>query len=121
MSNNRRAGRIYLKVDGVRYDAKGNFSYSLGTPKRSAIVGADKVHGFSEEPQVPYIEGEITDSRDLDLRKLTEVVDATVTLELGNGKVISLRDAWYAAEGKGESKEGNIAVRFEGMDAEEVR
>ncbi|WP_341893884.1 phage tail tube protein [Ferrovibrio terrae] len=121
MTKNRRAGRIYLKVDGVRYDAKGSFSYNLGAPKRTAIVGADKVHGFSEEVQVPYIEGEITDSPDFDLRKFTEIDGATITLELGNGKVISLREAWYAAEGKGETKEANIEVRFEGLDAEEVR
>jgi predicted heme/steroid binding protein len=63
MSNNpnRRAGRIYFKVDGTQYDAKGSFSYNLGADKRDGIVGADGVHGYKAMPQVPFIEGAVTD------------------------------------------------------------
>lgn len=117
----RRAGIIYLKIDGEIYDAKGSFSYNLGKPKRDAIVGTDGVHGFKEAPQVPYIEGEITDHPSLSLERLVTTEDATVTLELGNGKIIVLRQAWYAGEGTGQSEEANIGVRFEGMSGEEIR
>jgi hypothetical protein len=82
-------------------------------------VGADAVHGYKEVPQVPFIEGKITDSSDLDLAELCDVVDATVTLELANGKVIVLRDAWYAGEGTVDTDEGEIGVRFEGKSADE--
>ena len=40
-TNNRRAGIIYVKVDGKQYDAKGAYTYNLGKPKRDAIIGAD--------------------------------------------------------------------------------
>jgi hypothetical protein len=116
----RRAGLISFKVSGKSYDAKGSFSYNLGAPKRDAILGADTVHGFSEAPQVPYIEGQITDRVDLDLKALLQMEDETVTLRLGNEKTIALSNAWYAAEGKGETEQGNIEVRFEGLSAEEV-
>ena len=53
-TNNRRAGRIYFKVDGTQYDAKGKFSYNLGLDKREAIVGADGVHGYKSTPQVAH-------------------------------------------------------------------
>lgn len=118
---NRRGGVIYFKVDGAQYDAKGSFTYNLGKAKREAIVGADAVHGYKETIQPPYIEGEITDRSTLDLAKFVTLDGATITLELGNGKVISLRDAWYAADGNVETEEGNIQVRFEGLGAEEVR
>lgn len=114
------AGLIFIKVDGVQYRAKGNYTYNLGKPKREGVAGADGVHGYKETPQIPFIEGEITDSKDLDLSKFLEIDGATVTLELGNGKVILLRDAWNASEGTGNTEEGNISVRFEGMSAEEV-
>lgn len=117
----RRGGIIFVKVDGVQYDAKGEFSYNIGAPKRSAIAGADVVHGFSEEVQVPFIEGEITDRQSLALLDLLTVKNATVTLELANGKVISLREAWFAGEGTVKTKEGNIAARFEGIKGEEVK
>ena len=85
-NTNRRSGTIYLRIDGTQYDARGSFTYSLGPPKREAIVGPDGVHGYKEMPQVPYIEGEIVDSRDLDLAALQGVTESTVTLEPRDGQ-----------------------------------
>ncbi|SDI55384.1 phage tail tube protein [Pseudomonas abietaniphila] len=117
---NRIGGIIALKVNGDIYFAKGNFTYNLGKPKREGVVGADTVHGYKETPQVPFIEGEITDRQELSLEDLVTLDDATITLELSNGKVITLSEAWFAGEGTGNTEEGNIACRFEGMSAEEV-
>lgn len=116
----RRAGLIQLQVNGESQDAKGSFNYNLGRPKREAIIGADAVHGFRETPQVAFIEGEITDRGTLDLAKLVTTEDATVTLTLANGKVVVLREAWWAGEGTVATEEANIAVRFEGAGAEEI-
>lgn len=118
--SNRRGGIMYLKVNGEIYDAKGSFTYNLGKPKNEAILGADGVHGYKSTPQVPFIEGEITDRASLDLAGLCEIDNATITLELANGKVVTLRDAWFAGDGTGNTEEGNIGVRFEGLSADEV-
>lgn len=115
------AGIIAVKVNGEQLLAKGNFTYNLGKPKREGVVGADTTHGFKEVPQIAFIEGEITDRSDVSLESLVMTKDATVTLELGNGKVIVLREAWYAAEGTFNTEEGNGQVRFEGMSAEEIQ
>ncbi len=112
-TNNRRAGRIFLKVDGTQYDAKGDFSYNLGSPSREAIVGADGIHGYKETPQVAFIEGAVTDSPDINLQELLESDNITVTLELANGKTIVLSNAWFAGEGGVTTGEAEIAVRFE--------
>lgn len=119
--SNRLAGIISVKINGNIKLAKGNWTYNLGLPKRDAIVGADTTHGYKELPQVAFIEGEITDQSDLDVKALLQTDDSTITLELANGKVILLRNAWYAGEGNVQTEEANIAVRFEGMSAEEVR
>lgn len=116
----RRAGIIQVQVNGEVYQAKGDWSYNLGRPMRQAIVGADTIHGFRETPQVAFIEGEITDLQTLELATLLELEDATVTVRLANGKMIALREAWFAAAGTGNTQEGNIAVRFEGASAEEI-
>lgn len=121
MSNLRRAGTIYLKVDGRQYDAKGSFTYNLGVEKRTAIVGADRVHGYSAMPQAPFVEGIVTDAGDLDLEQLLKADGVTLTLELANGKTVVLRDAWYAGEGNVTTEQGEIAVRWEGIAAQEVR
>ena len=119
-TRNRRAGIIYLSVDGDQHDAVGNFSYNIGAFKREGVPGATGVNGFMERVQIPYIEGEITDSSDLSLETLVNIEEATATLELGNGKVIVLREAWYAADGQGQTERGNLQVRFEGISGEEI-
>ena len=119
-NKNRRAGVLYVRIDGQQYDAKGDFTYRLGYPKREGMMGPDRVHGYKEMPQIPFIEGEITDARDLKLQELQNLTESTMTLELANGKSIVLRDAWYAADGDIGTEEGNIQVRFEGMSAEEI-
>lgn len=120
MATQRRAGLIQLQVNGEIYDAKGSFSYNLGKPKPEAIVGSDGIHGFKETPQVAFIEGAITDRGSFDLAALVSGRDQTVTLTLGNGKVIVLRDAWFAGDGTASSEEAEIAVRWEGANGEEI-
>lgn len=120
MAINRRAGIMFLLINGVQYDAKGNFTYNLGQPKRDAIVGPDRVHGYKELPQVPMIEGEITDSGSLKVKDLLNIEEATIHLKIANGKSFILRQAWYAGEGNIQTEEGNIEVKFEGMSGEEI-
>jgi hypothetical protein len=116
----RRGGLIQLQVAGVSQEAKGNFTYNLGRPKRETIVGSDGVHGFKETPQPSFIEGEITDRGSLDLGAFVGSEGVTVTLGLANGKTIVLKDAWYCGDGTGNSDEGNIAIRFESKLGEEI-
>jgi hypothetical protein len=109
-----RAGILYLQVNGKMYDAKGEFEYNLGLPKRTSIVGADGVHGFCEEPQESYISGAITDAPELSLDDLVKIKDATATLSLANGKTILIPGATYAGEGTVKTKEAEIGVKFIG-------
>lgn len=118
--NQRVGGIIDLKVNGQVQNAKGAFTYNIGSNKRTGVAGADVVHGYTETVQVPYIEGEITDRQTLNLRDLLDMTDGTVVLGLANGKSIVLRNAWYAGEGEGNTEEGAIGVRWEGLSAEEV-
>jgi hypothetical protein len=113
-------GIIEVKINGDIMSAKGNWTYNLGKPKREAVSGSDVIHGYKEIPQVAFIEGEITDKGDLDLSAVVQTVDATIYMRLANGKLIALRSAWFAGEGTGNTEEGNVAVRFEGLSAEEV-
>lgn len=115
-------GKIFVKADGFQFDAKGQFEYNLGADKRDVVLGHDGVHGHKALPQEPYISGEITDNYDLDLKNdVLNIEDATITLELYNGKTIVLRQAFYSGEGTVQTEEGNIAVRFTGISAAEVK
>ena len=113
-------GIITLKTDGRVYNAKGNFTYDTGEPMREAVVGHDRVHGFKELPKVAFIEGEITDTKKLDTQELANLTNVTVSLKLANGKIVVLRQAWYANALEGNTEEGNLSVRFESDKGEEI-
>lgn len=113
-------GIIQIAADGVNFDAKGEFSHNLGAPLRKGLAGADRVHGYTETVQVPFIEGKITDTSRLNKKDLLNIKNATVTFVTPNGKTVMLRDAFYAGEGTFTSGEGEGDLRFEGFDAEEI-
>ena len=117
---NRRAGTLSFQVNGTIFDIVADVTYNLGSPKREALVGADRVHGYKEMPQVAFIEGETRDAGDLDVAQLQNFTDATITMPIANGKVIMYREAWYAADGDIGTENANIQFRFESMSAEEV-
>ena len=114
MAENRRGGTMFFKVDSVLRDAKGNFTYNLGAPKRNPLHSSDnRTIGYNETPQTPMVEGEITDQGDLVLADFREPDGrTTITIELANGKVVSFRNAWYAGDGNVQTEEGNIQVLF---------
>lgn len=114
-------GKIFIKANGFQYKAKGNWTYNLGKDKQEKIVGMDGVHGTKVTPQVPFIEGTITDSGNISAEELLELSDATIILELANNKIISLSGADFAGEGNITTEEGEIEARFEGDQAEEIR
>lgn len=114
-------GIIEFKANGNLFSAKGSFTYNLGQAKRDPVIGHDSVHGYKELPQAPRIEGAITDRSDLDLQALLNLQNATVTLTLANGKIIVLREAFYAGEGDVTTEEGEIQALFHGTSAEEIR
>lgn len=116
-------GIIQLKVNGEYLNAKGSFTYGYGYETRTTIKGSDKIHGYSSEVGVPFVEGEITDDGELSMALIAGIVDGTITLELGNGKIFALYEAWSVnPDGmSGQTEESNIAVRFEGKRAKEIR
>ncbi len=114
-------GQIFIKADGFQFDVKGQFEYNLGQVKRDPVIGHDGHHGFKAMPQEAYIAGEFTDNADLNLKDdLLNIEDATITLELYNGKVIVLRGAYFSGSGNIQTEEANIEVRFTGESASEV-
>ena len=113
-------GIIRVTVDGSEVRAKGDFTWNLGVNKREAVIGAGYVHGYKETPQVAMIEGEVTDTSDLDLIAMMSVTDSTVILELPDSKSIVLRSAYYASEGEGTTAEGAVKVKWESPSPAEV-
>lgn len=112
-------GLLSLTIGGVRRKAKGNFKYNIGDTMKTAVLGADEVHGYSEKPQTPFIEGEITLTPDMVETDITSIRNDEVFLEVA-GRTYVLHEAWFASEGDVETEEGNMGIKFEGMSMERV-
>ena len=110
------AGPFTLTVDGKVYNAKGSFTYSGQKSVRDALQNSkhDTI-GYYSEPKTPFIEGVITDSGDLDEAALItgDNIEA-IQLELANGKVFTLSDAWFAGESDITTEQGEIPVKWQG-------
>lgn len=113
MANKVVGGLLALKLDGAVYSAVGSFTFNQGLPVRTSLIGATGVDGYSQAPQAAFIEGEIRDGSEIDLAKLVQADEITVSLELANGKTFVLSQARYIGEGTGNTAESNFPVRFE--------
>lgn len=78
------------------------------------------MHGYSELPRVPYIEGDVSTVPALSVIAVEQIVNATVTAELANGRTYVLREAWTKAAFELNTREGHFRVRFEGTACDEI-
>ena len=114
------AGVAFLKVDGNQYPLRGNFMVSPTSVERAGVAGQDYVHGFSELPRVPFIEGDVTLDPQLMMEDVEAVIESTVTAELANGNVYVLREAWCKSAFDLNTHDGLVRIRFEGISCDEV-
>ncbi|TXH34064.1 MAG: phage tail protein [Rhodospirillaceae bacterium] len=120
MADNRIAGVCYLKADGQQFALKGDLTINIDKVTRTGVAGADRVHGFTETVNIPFISGTVSLTSDLSIEKLQEMTDVTVVAELANGKSYILRNAWSAESRELNASEGQTPVRFEGKSGEEL-
>jgi hypothetical protein len=93
---NRLAGTCYLTVDGM-----------------------DRIHGYSEKPNVPHIGGTIRDMGNLSVAALNAMTNVTVVAELANGKTIIGRNMWTVETQTAKSADATIDVKWEGLEVTE--
>lgn len=114
------AGIAYVYVDGRTLPLRGGFTVSPSALERTGIAGQDYVHGFSEVPRVPFIEGDISTTDEVSTEALEAITEATVTAELANGKTYVLSEAWCKAAFEINTRDGQVRVRFEGVSCNEL-
>ncbi|AWN43167.1 phage tail tube protein [Methylobacterium durans] len=114
------AGVAFWAVDGRQMAVKGNFTVSPTMYERAGIAGQDRIHGYSENPVVPFVQGDVSLQPGTSVNDVDAVVDATITAELADGRVYVLRNAWRAGRSEINSKDGQYQVRFEGESCEEL-
>ncbi len=114
------AGTAYVKADGVQYTLAGRLTVSPSNTEREGLAGLSGPAGYKETPRIPFVEGDVHTTADLKIADLEQITDATIKVELANGKIYLLREAWCTSALEIDASEGTVGVRFEGMEGKEL-
>ena len=118
--SNRLAGVAYVTIDGRAHSIVGQGTYRPSTSKRETLKGQDGVHGYSEMPEAGMIKWQGRDSGSISIKDLNEVSNATVVLELANGKTVVGRNMWRVGEPvEVNTEDATFEVAFESPDVTE--
>lgn len=71
-------------------------------------------------PEAPFIQGDLTDSPGTRVKRLEDIRDATITLELANGKTIALNNAFWVDSSEVDTEEGHYPCKFVGLSGSEL-
>lgn len=100
---------------------RGDFTWNFQVFQKKGVRGRDgRSHGFLVDPQVPYIEMEVTWDGSLTTRQLEDATDATVSATMADGRQLVLRGAFVAGEINPQADEAKCKLRWEGEDGEEL-
>jgi hypothetical protein len=120
MAAKRIAGVAHIVVDGNPLSLRGDLNLDPDNIEREGIAGQDGVHGFKEIPKVPYIEGNFTKDPNLSLEVIRAMDDVTVQAECADGTQYIFRNAWTAGARELDTGEGQVQIRWEATEADEV-
>lgn len=108
------SGTAFFRINGVQFAIGGEMRLNVLTEKRTALVGMDGNVSPQVEFQSPMVECSVKDFANVDIVALTKMEAATITVEMANGTVWELSNAFYTGDGELDAREGNFQVRFNG-------
>jgi hypothetical protein len=112
--NRRLAGITRATVNGAPL-ALTEFAWSPGGVKRETLSSMSGIDGYSEMPKAPYISGKFRDGQSISLAGFNALTDATVVLQLANGKQIVGHGLWNTGETEVAGTEATFDFKFEGI------
>lgn len=113
-------GTAFCKVDGNQLPLRGSFVVSPSAVERTMLAGQDYVHGYTELPRVPFIEGDFSTLPEISLEDIEAQTNVTVTAELLNGRTYVLKEATVKSALEVNTREGQFRARWEGTSCDEI-
>ncbi|MBV2180890.1 MAG: phage tail tube protein [Castellaniella sp.] len=108
------AGTAQITVDGESYMISGGAKYSPSTVRRETLMGMDGYHGVKETPVPGSISITGRDSGDTVIAAFNSMRNATVVLQLANGKTVVGRNMACVDAQEVDSTEATVDLKFEG-------
>lgn len=112
-TNRRLAGITSATVNGSAFSVT-EFAWDPGSVARETMTSLSGVDGYSEKPVAPYISGKFRDGSNVSVTGFTQLTNATVVLQLANGKQIVGHNLWYIDRAGVSGTDANFDFKFEG-------
>jgi hypothetical protein len=113
-TNRRLAGITVASVNGITYPIT-EFSWSPGVVKRETMTSLSGVDGYAENPRAPYVAGKFRDGASVSVTSFNAMTNATVVIQLANGKQIVGHNLWNTAETDVAGADATFDFKFEGV------
>jgi hypothetical protein len=113
-------GIALFKVDGAQLALRGSAVITPQTSKRTAITNQDGTVVFTVTAVAPMFKMNLSDSASLSLTSLAAIADASLQLQLTNGKTYSLTNASQTGDMEDNTQDGSISVEFTGDTLQEL-
>jgi len=113
------AGTAQITVDGTSYMLEGAAKYNPSSVRRETLMGMDGYHGVKETPVAGSISFTGRDSGDLTVSYFNTIRNATVVLQLANGKTVVGRNMACVDAQEVDTTEATFDLKFEGPSVTE--
>lgn len=111
-------GRVFITLGGKRIASKEGATLKYGGIEREAVVADTGVVGPQEKITVPEIDCTVVHTKEVSLKELQAIKDATMSFDTDTGASFVLRSAFYASGL--ELSKGELKVKFQAIECEEV-
>lgn len=116
-----RLGKAFIKVNGALLESMPGAKLDVGGVKRTAVKGANSVHGYSEEIETSKVECEISVGKDTKLLDFSAMSSVSVTFECDTGQTFVCKNAFLTEPPVVTAQEGGrVPLKFEGDPADQV-
>ena len=112
-TNRRLAGITSFSVNGSNFNVT-EFSWDPGPVERETMMSLSGVDGYRELPVAAYIAGKFRDAQSVNVSGFVGLTDATVVVQLANGKQVVGHNLWYIARPAVSGADATFDFRFEG-------
>ncbi len=113
-------GKARIRANGKELLTLPGSSLKIGGDKRTPVVGALKVHGFTAEIVPPMLSCKITQTRDIDVSDVDAITEATILWEGDDGINYVITGGFCQGESELNEKAGEITASFSGVSCVRV-
>ena len=114
-TNRRLAGITKFTVNGAAF-AVTEFAWDPGSIARETMTSLSGVDGYRTMPVAPYISGKFRDAASVNVTAFTQLSNATVVVQLANGKQIVGHNLWFIGRPGVSGSDATFDFRFEGAE-----